>query len=79
VQLYADPAATVGVAQAASGAVADGGTDVAFADVPARAVRVWLSQVSGAQASLAEIEVVAAGRGSLSSLPAPTGLRAIVY
>ena len=79
VQLYADPAATVGVAQAASGAVADGGTDVAFADVTARAVRVWFSQVGGDQASLAEIEVIAAGRGTLSPLPAPTGLRAIVH
>ena len=78
VQLYADPAATVGVAQAASGAVADGGTNVAFADVPARAVRVWFSQVSGTQASLAEIEVIAAGRSGLPVPPAPTGLRITV-
>ena len=77
VQLYADPGATVGVAQAASGAVADGGTNVAFADVPARAVRVLFSQVSGAQASLAEIEVIAAGgtNSAPCSMPgAPTGL-----
>ncbi|MCC7035525.1 MAG: PD40 domain-containing protein [Acidobacteria bacterium] len=80
VQVFSDPSATSLAAQAASGPVADGGTDVGFADVPARAVRVVFSQVTGAQASLAEIEVIAAGGpGSTVPLPsAPTRLRIIV-
>jgi hypothetical protein len=75
VQLYADAAASVGLAQASSGQVVDSGTNVAFADVTARSVRVSFSQVSGAQASLAEIEVIGAGRSGLPLPPAPRGLR----
>ena len=64
--------------QAASGSIADVGTNVAFADVPARSVRVTFTQVTGSQASLAEIEVIAAGRSGLPLPPAPTGLRITV-
>ena len=66
VRLYADPGATDLVASATASDVAVTGTDVAFADVPARVVRVDLDQVGGtfyglAVASLAEIEVIARG------------------
>jgi hypothetical protein len=66
VALFADAAATQLVATAGAGALAVGGTDVDFADVVARAVRVTLDDVSGTfygmpLAVLAEVEVVARG------------------
>ena len=66
VTLYADDAVTQEVASATSGEVAVSGTDVPFADVKARVVRVALDQVTGTfygirLASLAEIEVIARG------------------
>jgi len=66
VRLYADAAASDLVGSAITSDIAVTGTDVAFADVPARVVRVDLDVVSGtfyglAIASLAEIEVIARG------------------
>jgi len=66
VRLYADADASDLVGQGVATDVAVGGTDVAFADVAARTVRVDLDQVGGtfyglAVASLAEIEVIARG------------------
>jgi len=66
VRLYADANASDLVGQGVATDVAVGGTDVAFADVVARTVRVDLDQVGGtfyglAVASLAEIEVIARG------------------
>jgi len=64
VRLYSDQAATEQVAQSNSGALSVGGTNVAFGDVRAYAVRVYLTNTSGtfygaSVASLAEIEVIA--------------------
>lgn len=69
VRLYSDANATNQVASASSGALSVEGTDVAFADVRARVVRVEITGVSGtfygAQvASLAEIEVIARGEAN---------------
>lgn len=66
VVLYRDKGATQEVARNSVGALAVGGTDVAFADVKAQAVRVIINDVSGTfetlrVASLAEIEVIARG------------------
>jgi len=70
VRLYGDTAGTVQVAQAVSGALADSGTDVSFPDLQARVVRVEFGSVQGTQASLAEIEVIAAGAvGTVAAMP----------
>ncbi len=67
VQLCADANCTTVLAQAATGALAVGGTDVAFADVTGvRGVRVTLTTVTGTfygmdVASVAEVEVIARG------------------
>lgn len=66
VTLYSDAAGTTSVAMQTVGALALDGTDVAFADVRARVVRVELLDVDGtfygsAAAGLAEIEVIARG------------------
>ena len=66
VRLYSDAGATQQVASATAGQLTVTGTDVAFADVRARVVRVEITGVSGtfygAQvAGLAEIEVIARG------------------
>mgnify|MGYP001220317825 CR=1 FL=1 len=64
VRLYSDAGATREVAQATAPALADSGTDVTFADIVARTVRVEISGVTGTfeeqlVASLAEVEVIA--------------------
>lgn len=64
VVLYADAGATQEVARASVGRLATVGTDVAFPEVDARAVRVIITQTSGTfygmrVAGLAEIEVIA--------------------
>lgn len=64
VRLYSDPAATNQVAQATAQALTVAGTDVAFADVTARVVRVEITGMTGLfenefVASLAEVEVIA--------------------
>ncbi len=64
VVLYADAAATQEVARVSIGKLATVGTDVAFPEVDARAVRVIIDQTSGTfygmrVAGLAEIEVIA--------------------
>lgn len=66
VKLYSDTSATVQVAGQTSGPLAVNGTDVVFADVKARVVRVELDSVSGTfygsrLAALAEVEVIARG------------------
>jgi len=62
--LYADTAATQEVARQNAGQLAVSGTDVAFGEVRAQAVRVLLNEVTGtfeglAVAGLAEVEVIA--------------------
>jgi len=62
--LYADAAATQEVARQTVGQLAVSGTDVSFAEVRAKAVRVVLDEVSGTfegltVAGLAEVEVIA--------------------
>lgn len=64
VHLYSDEAATQEIIQNATGQLSVGGTDVPFADVLARAVRVEITGVTGTfdgetVASLAEVEVIA--------------------
>ncbi len=64
--LYSDRGATQEVARQSVGALAVSGTDVAFADVYARAVRVIVNEVTGTfegndVAALAEVEVIARG------------------
>jgi WD40-like Beta Propeller Repeat len=66
VRLYSDAAGTVQVASKTVGPLSVLGTEVAFADVKARVVRVELNSVTGTFygmhiASLAEVEVVARG------------------
>ncbi|MFN0243850.1 MAG: TolB family protein [Planctomycetota bacterium] len=66
VRLYADPQATALVASASCGALAPTGTDVAFGDVRARAIKVELGAASGTWngltvTGLGEIEVIARG------------------
>jgi hypothetical protein len=64
VRLYSDAEATQEIATANTNALTETGTDVAFADLTSRAVRVEIAAVSGAfngetVASLAEVEVIA--------------------
>lgn len=64
VRLYGDAQGTQQVAQNSVGQVSVNGTNVPFADVVGRSVRVYLNDVSGlfyntAVASIAEIEVIA--------------------
>ncbi len=64
VTLYSDAAGNTPVASQTSGALAADGTDVAFAEVRARVVRIELLSVTGtfygtAAADLAEVEVIA--------------------
>ncbi|HKE48546.1 MAG TPA: hypothetical protein VKB52_10815 [Rhodanobacteraceae bacterium] len=71
VRLYADDAASDLVGTAVAQDVAVAGTDVAFADVAARVVRVDLDDVGGtfyglAVAALAEIEVIARGEAIMN-------------
>ncbi len=66
VRLYSDAAGTQEIANQNVGALAVTGTNVSFADVKVRAVRVEMTNVSGTMggervASLAEIEVIARG------------------
>lgn len=61
VRLYSDTAATNQVAIKTSGSLAGSGTNVPFADVRARVVRIEFSSVTGNTAGLAEVEVVARG------------------
>lgn len=66
VVLYADAAATQEVARTSTGRLSTAGTDAAFANVKARAVRVLINGMSGTfygirLASIAEVEVI--GRG----------------
>jgi hypothetical protein len=66
VRLFADPGGSREIAMRRVGRLSEDGTDVPFADVPARAVRVELDKVQGTflgatVASLAEIEVIASG------------------
>jgi hypothetical protein len=71
VRLYADAGAADLVGQSVASDIAVSGTDVPFADVVARVVRVDLDQVSGTFyglhiASLAEVEVIARGEAIAS-------------
>jgi hypothetical protein len=66
VRLYPDTGRSSIVASATSGRVVSTGTDVPFADVQARVVRVEFTRVQGPHTSLAEIEVVAAGVGDVA-------------
>ena len=66
--LYSDSAATQEVARQSTGPLAVSGTDVTFADVQARTVRVIIDTVTGKfedweVACLAEVEVIARGEG----------------
>ncbi len=68
VRLYSDPGAQSEVASGVAGALAVSGTDIDFADVRVRAIRIEIDQVSGTfygarVASLAEVEVIARGEG----------------
>ena len=69
VRLYSDEAATQEITQNSSGQLSVSGTDVPFAEVMARAVRVEITGVTGtfdgeAVASLAEVEVIARAEGA---------------
>ena len=79
VRLYSDAGATLLVAQTTTGSVADNGTSALFSDQQARSIRVAFTQVSGTQAALREVEVIAAGGvGAAASPPAaPTNVRII--
>lgn len=61
IRLYSDAAAQNEVANQSTGPLATSGTDVAFADVRARVVRIEIDAVSGSAAGLAEVEVIARG------------------
>lgn len=66
VRLFSDVAATTQVASQTAGQLAVSGTDVAFADIQARVIRVEITGVTGTfygsqLASLAEVEVIARG------------------
>lgn len=74
VALFADEAASAPLAAAPAAALSPDGTDVPFADVRARRVRVVLDDVSGrfygmSVAALAEVEVIARGEGILAPEP----------
>jgi hypothetical protein len=78
VRLFSDAAGAAQVAAANATAISADGTDVAFADVKARLVRVDLDDVSGSfygiqLASLAEVEVIAKG-AELAPEPADAAL-----
>ncbi len=73
VRLYRDAAATRLAAQQTTGPLAASGTDAAFADVRARAVRIDLNHVTGTfygapRAGLAEVEVIARGEPRTADL-----------
>lgn len=75
VRLFSDTAGAHEVASAAATSLSPDGTDVAFADVVARRVRVDLDDVSGtfyglSIASLAEVEVIARGEAIAAPEPA---------
>jgi hypothetical protein len=79
VQLFGDAAGTQQVAAAGANAISADGTDVAFADVLARTVRVRLDDVSGTfygmqLASLAEVEVIAKGAAIAAPEPGAAAL-----
>lgn len=64
VRLYSDAGATQQVAEKTTGALSVNGTSVAFADVRARSVRVYITATTGTfygsqLAALAEVEVIA--------------------
>lgn len=66
VTLYADEAATEEITHKTLGPISRSGTDVPFDDVPCRAVRVTIDQVTGRHngfeaAGLVELEVIARG------------------
>ena len=61
VRLYSDAAGNNQVAVNSSGALSTSGTDVAFADVRARVIRIEFDAVNGDAAGLAEVEVIARG------------------
>ncbi len=64
VRLYSDTAGNNQVASKTSGNLSGSGTDVAFADVRARVVRIEFDSVSGSAAGLAEVEVIARGEAA---------------
>ena len=64
VRLYSDAAGNNQVASKTSGNLSGSGTDVTFADVRARVVRIEFNSVSGASAGLAEVEVIARGEAA---------------
>lgn len=69
VRLYSDAAATTQVASQSGGQLSVSGTDVNFADVKARVVRIEITGVTGTfygsrVASLAEVEVIARGEAA---------------
>jgi hypothetical protein len=61
IKLYSDAAATNQVAIKTSGSLSGSGTNVPFADVQARVVRIEFNSVTGNAAGLAEVEVIARG------------------
>ncbi len=61
IRLFSDAAATNEIASKTTGALSSAGTDVAFADVTARVVRIEFNSVNGSAAGLAEVEVIARG------------------
>ncbi len=78
VRLYSDEAATQEITQNSSGQLSVSGTDVPFADVLARAVRVEVTGVSGTfdgetVASLAEVEVIARAEAATTESLASSG------
>jgi len=79
VRLFATPESSLPVATEAATALSPNGTDVAFADVAARRIRVDLDDVSGTfygmpLAALAEIEVIAKGLAIEAPEPGATWL-----
>jgi hypothetical protein len=69
VRLYSDAAATTQVASQSGGQLSVTGTNVNFADVKARVVRIEITSVTGTfygsqLASLAEVEVIARGEAA---------------
>jgi hypothetical protein len=76
VKLFSDTGATNLVGSNTSGALTSNGTDVSFTDVTAQVVRVEFNSVSGGDAALAEVEVIARAGGGTTSPPmtvVPTG------
>jgi hypothetical protein len=72
VRVFSDTARSNQIGQAEGADIARTGTNVAFADLTARVVRVTFDSVQGTAASLAEIEVIAAGGGTSTTEPPPT-------